>query len=183
MGPDAKEARAAQIADAAYEILSDKGFGGLSMLAVAKRAKASNETLYRWYGDKTGLFRALIQRNAGLVEERLDAGGYADLTELGEALLAMLLSPRAVALNRAAAADASDQLGAALAQEGRGRVFPKVASEVGRLAPGVSVDLWFGLLVGDWQIRCATGAMPLPDEAARRVRAVSAADLAERLAE
>ncbi len=48
-------------------MLDAKGYAGASMLAIARQAKASNETLYNWYGDKNGLFRALVVRNAGEV--------------------------------------------------------------------------------------------------------------------
>ncbi|MBO9468103.1 TetR/AcrR family transcriptional regulator [Tropicibacter sp. R15_0] len=185
MRADAKAERETQIASAAYALMAEKGFHGLSMLAVAKRAKASNETLYRWYGDKLGLFRALIERNADRVADALDAAlaerpdPRAALQILGPALLDMLLSPQAIALNRAAAADASNSLGQVLAESGRGRVFPRIAALFddliaaellhGPAAPAAS--LWVDLLVGDWQIRCATGAMPVPDTAARRARA------------
>nr|MEC9418796.1 TetR family transcriptional regulator [Pseudomonadota bacterium] len=54
MRAEARERRKAAIEAAAIELLLDQGYDNLSMLAVAKKAKASNETLYRWYGDKTG---------------------------------------------------------------------------------------------------------------------------------
>ena len=63
MKPDRKEKRAREIEAAAYALLEAKGFEGLSMQSVAKMAKASNETLYRWYGDKIGLFEARSSRN------------------------------------------------------------------------------------------------------------------------
>ncbi len=195
MGPDARDRREEEIARAAYDILAEKGLPGLSMLAVAKRAKASNETLYRWYGDKIGLFRALIARNAALVADRLDAGldagapPRAVLQQAGPLLLEMLLSPRAIALNRAAAADASDSLGQVLAEAGRGAVFPRIVALFDRLvAEGLvagpaeaAAALWVDLLVGDWQIRCATGAMARPDTAACAARASRAEDLLFRL--
>ena len=62
-----KDARSEQIEEAAYAVLAEKGFAGASMLSIAKRAKCSNETMYRWYGDKVGLFRALVTRNADRV--------------------------------------------------------------------------------------------------------------------
>lgn len=180
MKADTRDLREAQIAEAAYALLAEKGFQGLSMLAVAKRAKASNETLYRWYGDKLGLFRALIARNVAEVGEALEAAD--GLEELGRQLLGLLLSPRAVALNRAAAADASNTLGAVLAQAGRGEVFPvlvaRMSQEVaaGHLTgePVALAGLWVDLLVGDWQIRCATGAMAIPGPEARWERAARA---------
>lgn len=189
MRPENRAERERQIADAAYAVLAEKGFAGLSMLAVAKRAKASNETLYRWYGDKIGLFRALILRNADRVTLQLDdlpgrgSGGRMVLEPLGALLLDMLLSERAVALNRAAASDPSNALGQVLAEAGRGQVFPRLRAvferlaEAGalRMAPEAAVALWVDLLVGDWQVRLVTGAMAPPDAAARVARVQRAA--------
>ena len=52
MRDDKKQQRRRQIEAAAYDLLVQYGYDGTSMLAVAKAAKASNETMYRWYGDK-----------------------------------------------------------------------------------------------------------------------------------
>ena len=178
MREDNKAQRREQIEAAAYELLAEKGFQNMSMLAVSKAAKASNETLYRWYGDKIGLFKALIGTNAERVAERLrealETNAPLDqaLMQTGPVLLSMLLSDRAIALNRAAAADASGVLGEALAQEGRGKVFPLIADLFGKLVkqgvlngdPAEIAALYVDLLVGDLQIRRATGALgPLRD--------------------
>ncbi|MCF3595170.1 TetR/AcrR family transcriptional regulator [Rhodobacteraceae bacterium LMO-12] len=187
MRNDAREKRAEEIEAAAYGVLEAKGFGGLSMLAVARAAKASNETLYRWYGDKQGLFAALIARNTDVVRaalERVGGGGdaMADLSRVGPILLSMLLGPRAVALNRAAAADGSGALGRALGRAGRDVVGPWIAGvmaraiEAGQLGgaePGEMAEVWFALLIGDAQIRRVTGAMgmPGPEEIAARSEA------------
>ena len=201
-----REAREAEIAKAAYALLAEKGYGGMSMLAVARKARASNETLYKWYGDKTGLFRALITRNASEIVARLDeviglasdgkGTGVASLVAIGELLLGVLLSPRAIALNRAAAADASNSLGAVLADAGRGEVFPRIIAVFEGLVArdgaqarlsgngdgglrGEAAEvaaLWLDLLVGDLQVRCVTGAMAPPDADSRRARALAARD-------
>ena len=55
MKSETRTERQKQIESAAYLVLEKKGFSGASMLAIAKQAKASNETLYRWYKDKNGL--------------------------------------------------------------------------------------------------------------------------------
>jgi len=181
----AREQRKAQIEAAAYLVLAEKGFQNMSMLAVAKAAKASNETLYRWYGDKTGLFQALIEANAEVVVERLQAQLDASLdpksalSDLGPLLLDMLLGDRAIALNRVAAADASGALGQVLAQAGRGRVFPLIVQVFQRLVDGKVLvgtppelaRLYVDLLVGDLQIRRATGALSRLTEAGRQERA------------
>ena len=194
MRDEKKAERAGEIEAAAYAVLEKKGYEGLSMLAVARAAKASNETLYRWYGDKLGLFEALIARNTQIVTKALETGGAAgpeeELRRLGAVLLEMLLGPRAVALNRAAAADASGSLGRALGRMGRETVAPRVAAVMaraiaaGRLGGGTPEEMaeaWFGLLIGDMQIRRVTGALEAPDAAALEARAERALALLGRV--
>ena len=181
--------RRAAIEAAAFEMLAEKGYKASSMLEIAKRAGASNETLYKWYGNKQGLFRALVEANAADVAERLDrylddvAAGSAlvMLEDVGTALLVMLTGERAVALNRAAVGDVHDTgtLGPALAAGGREAIRSRLsalfrhARALGEIvAPDADevTEIWLSLLVGDVQIRRATGvATPLDEaEAARR---------------
>ena len=122
-----KAARKQRIEAAALELLAEKGYLATSMLAVAKRAKASNETLYNWYGNKQGLFRSLVETNAGDVKTLLqnDLAQHrppdATLEALGPLLLGLLVSDRAITLNRAAAADPSGELAEQLTQAGARR--------------------------------------------------------------
>ncbi|SPF80612.1 TetR/AcrR family transcriptional regulator [Pseudoprimorskyibacter insulae] len=190
MKTKAKEKRHDQIAEAAYAVLAEKGYLGLSMLAVAKRAKASNETLYRWYGDKAGLFQSLIEHNAQQVsdylEQVLDAADGANeaLGALAPKLLELLLSDRAIALNRAAAADASGTLGKVLALSGRDSVLPRVQTlmerqteiDIAPLTGAEAAALLVELLVGDQQIRRAIGVLPQPTQAQIDQRATLALD-------
>jgi AcrR family transcriptional regulator len=67
-----RDARAREIEVAAYILLEEQAFARVGMQAIARAARASNQTLYRWYGDKIGLFRALIVRNAAQVREVLE---------------------------------------------------------------------------------------------------------------
>lgn len=130
MREEGRAKRHRQIEEAAYRVLKRQGYGGASMLAVAKEAKASNETLYRWYGDKRGLFKMMVEGNAKATTAALEAaiGSGADplstLEQIAPVLLSMLLGERAIALNRAAASDESGELGATIASSGRESVFP-----------------------------------------------------------
>ncbi len=177
------------IAKAAYALLEARGYSGTSMLAIARKARASNETLYNWYGDKRGLFAALVARNAKTAKTLLEkdltenAAPLMALERLGPTLLALLLGPRAIALNRAAAADPTGTLGAELAKAGRESVLPLInrllqkAHESGALTlndPANAADLYISLLVGDLQIRRVTGALPAPDAAFIKARAETA---------
>lgn len=190
MEDNSKDLRRQQIEDAAYRMLGDKGYAGTSMQGIARAAKASNETLYRWYGDKKGLMAALIARNTDTVRAALtglaDADPLTRLGLIGPTLLAMVLGPRAVALNRAAAADPSGDLGRALSQGGRETVGPLIAALIAdsplRGDPAALTHLYLTLLVGDLQIRRVTGAMPPPDQAFCDRRAAEALDHLKRLA-
>lgn len=179
MRDEKRAARMREIETEAYALFSAAGFEATSMLAVAKRAKASNETLYRWYGDKHGLFESMVRANADNVRAQLNASFGAGgtpmevLAAVAEVLLGMLLSERAIVLNRAAASDATGALGKLLAKAGRDAVLPLV-SQV--LKDAVEADdlgepdediggLFIKLLVGDQQIRRVIGALAAPSSA------------------
>ena len=185
MREEKRTKRQQQIEAAAYEVLEAKGYGGTSMQGIAKQARASNETLYSWYGDKQGLFQALVTRNAAEVKEYLETELKSDhdalsiLATLGPKLLDLLTSDRAVALNRAAAADSSGELGATLSKAGREAVFPLLEQVLLRARDeeqllfdetGEAVGLYLDLLIGDLQIRRVIGRQPRPSRAARGAR-------------
>lgn len=189
MRNEGKTIRQDQIEKAAYAVLEEKGYAGASMLAMARKAQASNKPLYNWYGDRNGLFHALVRRNAAevkaLLEERIarDVDPFETLEQLGPILLALVTSDRAVALNRAAAADPTGDLGRAIAKEGRSAVAPLIARVLeqarakGRLRfddLDAACETYLGLLIGDLQIRCVVGRMPQPSATARKLRASSA---------
>lgn len=50
------------VLDAAAEVLAEKGISGLSMEAVAKRARAGKATLYRWWPTRGALLLAVYRR-------------------------------------------------------------------------------------------------------------------------
>ncbi len=179
MREEKRSQRQQQIVAAAYEVLETKGYDGASMQRIARHARASNETLYNWYGDKQGLFRALVTRNAEEVKEHLaaelnsDSDALTILGTLGPKLLMLLTGDRAVALNRAAAADSSGELGATLSEAGRETVFPMLeqvllrAREEGQLQFEQSeqaVGLYLDLLIGDQQIRRVIGRLAKPSQ-------------------
>ena len=187
-GGSRRDARRQAIEEAAYRVLQRDGYKAASLLAIAREAKASNETLYRWYGNKQGLFAALVERNAQAARELLSealAGApepLAVLEALGPLLLEIVTSERSVALNRAAAGDVYDTgtLGAALAAGGRARIVPLIADLLGRAdSEGVlqiddhaeAAEIYISLLIGDVQIRRAIGALALLEKPEREKRA------------
>ena len=173
MKKEKKAQRQSEIETAAYELLDEFGYDGISMLKIAKRAKASNETIYRWYGDKLGLFESLVKNNTNDIKETLSIGLNDNkppleiLQDFGPKLLTLLLSPRAIALNRAAAGDPSGILGKALAKHGRETVLPLLIEILSALCKEKIImntsrklaEIYIRLLVGDMQIRRVTSAV------------------------
>ncbi len=192
MREETREKRRAEIMAAAYAVLLEKGYRATSMLAVAKRAKASNETLYAWFGGKQGLFEAMVTENAhraaGILQAALaDARDLREtLGVVGPELLRLVTGERAVALNRAAAADADETgtLGPTIARHGREAVAPLLAQMFERArARGqmafddtqTVVETYIALLIGDLQVRRVIGAIDTPGAAWIETRAARAA--------
>jgi AcrR family transcriptional regulator len=169
--------REGYIEDATYRLLEEKGYAATSMLSIAKAAGASNETLYRWYGDKAGLITALVARNAAATREILEKSVQENsdplktLEYIAPLLLSMLLGRRAVCLNRAAASDISGQVGAALAAARRDAVMPLIRQVMQRgldsgnlVAPAAveAAEVFIGLLAGDLQVRRVNRSLKFP---------------------
>jgi AcrR family transcriptional regulator len=190
------------ILDAALALLIERGYAGTSMRAVAERARASKETLYAWFGDKPGLFAALVTEQAestnrrlrrALAEGEAQAGSpgsppAAVLEAFGADLLALLLGPTSVAINRAAAGEATTapELGRLLVARGRQATgalvvrYLELQRAAGRLSfpdAGAAFGVLLGLLTRDWQIRVLVGELLPPSEDERRARAVEAVSL------
>lgn len=168
-----KDARMAEIEAAAYALLAKFGYENISMLKIAKAAKASNETLYNWYGDKKGLFAAMIRRNASATLSALDDSMLdQDVPEVvlkraSSTLLTMLMSANAIALNKAAAGDATGELGQVLNEEGRRKVAPKFLPLIEHLntarPAAETLEIYLSVLIGDWQIKRVIGVMAEPE--------------------
>lgn len=196
MQTDRRAAREAQILEAAFDVLSARGYAGATMQEVARAANASKETLYNWFGDKQGLFDALVTANAAGAKAAL-AGSLASaaptdqaLKSFGVALLTLLTGERAVAINRAAAADADRgaALGKTLARSGRESVLPVLAGLMSQASARGEADfagdsertaaeVFLGLLLGDLPVRRIIGVAEVPTSEAIEARAAQAVRL------
>lgn len=76
--------REAQILAAVLEVLGDVGYQGLTMQAVAQRARCSTATIYRRWGGKAGLVMAALRADRPAPGRGMDTGS------LREDLVAML---------------------------------------------------------------------------------------------
>lgn len=174
LASDRREERESEILDAAFLVLRSRGIEGLTMDAVASQARASKETLYKWFGDLDGLLKRLIERNAdGAITPLLSAlnepevsvaAARAALRDFAVSLLTFLTSEMSVVINRAAMA--SPRLGKELRESGPRRVAAAAAAYFDKMAEGGLISsgkredlfaLFFGLIVRDAQIQSLHG--------------------------
>lgn len=178
MAAEKNQERRRQIEAAAFEVLEEVGYKKASMLQIAKRAKASNETLYAWYGNKQALFSSLIEGNAQSVRDALEAA-IADqpdpgrvLEDVGQLLLQFTATEKAIIVNRAAVTDTQETglLAQAIETGARQVMIELLGKLFGRMAasgkyhfpegPGPATADFIGLLIGELQLQQALGAEP-----------------------
>ena len=75
--PD-KDERRREILDAAFLEFSKKGYAGASMEAIARRARASKETLYAWFENKETLLNTLFASRLDGMASRVVAAAEQD---------------------------------------------------------------------------------------------------------
>lgn len=180
--------------DAALAEITERGYEAVTVLDIARRAGASKESLYAWYGSKQGLVEAVVRYQADEVNRRVeaalrpDAEPRAALTGIAVNLLRLLLGDTSLALNRAAMT--SPALAATLLAHGRHRTGPLVERYLAHLAatgwlavddPAEAFQLLYGLVLRDLQIRALLGEPPPPGPALR-AQAEAAVDRFLRLA-
>lgn len=145
---------------------------GVSTSRIAQAASCSKETLYKWFGDRDGLLTATVQwqaarvampamPQAGLTREALAAA----LESFATSWLTVITGEASIALNRAAVAHPAS-LGQIVLENGplamQARLAPvfEAADAAGLIAidsPQAAFSSFFGLVIGDIQIRLLLG--------------------------
>jgi AcrR family transcriptional regulator len=177
--------RQAALAAAAAEI-TERGYAALTMLAVARRAGSSKESLYAWFGSKDGMVAELIRQQAAQTNQAVEAALRDDreprdvLRLIVGNLLDLLVGETSLALNRAAMA--SPELATVLLRHGRHTTGPLVERYLAKLArdgiidaddPAEAFRLLYGLVIQDTQIRALLG-----EEAPTRSQRTAQAEVA-----
>ena len=184
--------RQKDILDAALRLLVEEG-DNLTMAAVARRAKCSKESLYKWFGDRDGLLTATVRWQASKVRIVPVDQGRLDLVSLTESLegyardwLKVISSDTSVALNRVAighAGSGRDSLGEIVLRNGRFALAERLKPvlDAGKRAGLLAFEdaetafrTFFGLVARDVQIRLLLGDWPGMTEAAIEEDAVRA---------
>ena len=193
------DARRKQIEDVALKLIIKNGYRATSMLTVAREANASNETMYKWYGNKQALITAIVKRELDLVAGEIDAtlnGASkpdAAIAAAGEVILKHVTGDRGVALLRAAGGDVHDtgEIGKAIANGERDMMVAKLAVPFEQVLPPRkrdkrnakdAADTYLNLLIADMQVRRLIGARGSLSSKEMAQRAQQAAENAIRLA-
>ncbi|HQQ74285.1 MAG TPA: TetR/AcrR family transcriptional regulator [Pseudomonadales bacterium] len=139
------------------KVLLRDGYQKFSMIAVAQSAKASKETLYRQFGDKSGLLHAALIRNAALIGPLLNEGLQA-AQSIEERLYRLALNylhgcylPEALALQRIAYADGDRGLGPIFAEEITEYAIAYIVDEftqLGSAQPHEDAEVFLGMIQG-----------------------------------
>jgi AcrR family transcriptional regulator len=174
-----RDERRREILDAAFVEFSKNGYAGASMAAIAKRASASKETLYAWFGNKETLLNTLF---ASRLEGMASRVGEAAQADPSPANVLPLIAKDVIALMMATA-PLSQALGGGEASEKVLRMMGETIREqrVGFVAyllrcraegyiafdddPFELGSLFVAMAEGEWGLRLGTGMLDeLTDE-------------------
>jgi AcrR family transcriptional regulator len=169
----AKLERRREILDAAFLEFSSKGYAGTSMEAIARRARASKETLYAWFKNKETLLNILFsERLDGLASRTTAAAGLNPsparlLPIVAEEVIRFMLvmEPLIQAIGVSEAGDkAQRMLGETIVAE-RGRFVDYLvrAREGGEIDfdddPFELASLFVAMAQGEWSMRLTNGML------------------------
>jgi len=186
--------RQREVLDVVLSLMVEEG-DGFSMAKVCRRASCSKETLYNWFDDRDGLLTATVQYQAskvvmpGLDGDRPSAEAFREALEAFAAnWLSVITSDVSAALNRLAishAGSGKSRLGDIVLQNGplamTGRLRPifEIGEATGLLktkSMDAALKSFFGLVVGDWQIRKLLGEATRPSPSGIHLTATRAVD-------
>ena len=170
--PD-KEKRRGEILDAAFLEFSTKGYARASMEAIARRARASKETLYAWFENKETLLDTLFASRLDRMASRVVEAAEKDpspanvLPVIAEDTIRFMLAigPLTDAMGPGEPGDkASRMLGRTISAERKKFVdYILQCRAEGYVAfdddPFEIVSLFVAMALGEWGLRLSTGML------------------------
>ncbi|WP_245726142.1 TetR/AcrR family transcriptional regulator [Pseudomonas jinjuensis] len=170
---------------AATEMFLEEGYAGVSVDAIIARIGGSKRTLYAYFGDKDGLFAAIIAR---LCEEIVNPLTHMDLKrkplqdalrEIAGTFLEVILAPRTIAMHRLVVAEAprAPEAARSFFEAAPGAAYRCLAEYftwadgAGLVRPGdarTRAVIFLDALTGDLQLRCLLGLLESPTRAQKQ---------------
>lgn len=184
------QARRRALLDAAARLFAAKGYEKTTLSDLVTAAGGSRATVYELFGDKAGLFRAMMEESNNRILEHLPAGRSAEAARPDEALerLAMhfvngILNDDARAVVRVLISESGrfPDIAEAFWRSGPASAVDRVADYLRTLAdgnrlrvddPAAAAQAFMGMVVGELFMRgLILPGQPVPDgEVERRVR-------------
>jgi TetR/AcrR family transcriptional repressor of mexJK operon len=178
-GPTRAESRRAALLTAATETFLEHGFAGATLEQVIAKAGGSRATLYAQFGNKEGLFAAIISDVCDRMVAALDAaveGGRPPaqvLRAFGVRFATAFLEPASIALFRVAAADSGrfPELGRRVFAAGPVAAAARLADylagakrrgELKMRDPALAARIFLEMITGDLHKRALFGVPPAP---------------------
>lgn len=160
------ERRRAAILEAAKAVFVEHGYANASLDDVIRRSGGSRATLYRQFGDKEGLFAAIIEQISAEMVAPLrsfppDQDPETVLLTFGRGFMSALMEPSGLALYRVLIGEAER--------------FPELAKAVYRSGPMVAAEQ-LGAHLRRWHAEKRI-SVPSPDMAARQFLEMIKGDL------
>jgi AcrR family transcriptional regulator len=174
------ERRRAAMLEAATEVFLERGYEGATLGEVIARAGGSRATLYAQFGDKAGLFAAIIaalcERIVTPMGEKLEGPAEAALLAMGRGFMAVMMAPESLGLYRIVIAEGArfPELAAAVfsagpqsAADGLTRFLADRVrlDELVLEDPGASARHFLEMVKGELHFRALLGLAPAPSPA------------------
>lgn len=180
--------------DTAQRLFLERGYGQVSVNDIVADAGGSLSTLYRHFGNKEGLFQAMIERRSRHIYDTLTAEGIdempieAALQRLGAGLLIKVMDEETLGIYREVVAESprQPQLARLFFDGGPGRVRNALADyferrvQRRRLPACDTVELagiFLGMLLGEWHLIRVLQLESPPSRAAIEDRVTRCVDL------
>lgn len=188
-----REARRRAFLAAAGDLFIEKGYGDTSLADVVKRSGGSLATLYDFFGNKAGLFKALIDDRASRITRILNQpegeehSVAASLETHGRQVLDLMLEPDVIAVQRLVIAESAQfpELASMYFSAGPAAVFESLKSyltkqaQQGRLViddPALAAEHFGGLVKGMCHVCALFGVPDGLTDAARHQRVTLAVE-------
>jgi TetR/AcrR family transcriptional regulator, mexJK operon transcriptional repressor len=172
--------RRAAMLEAATAVFLERGYEGATLGEIIARSGGSRATLYVQFGDKAGLFGAIIaafcERIVAPVAARIEGPAEAALLAVGKGFMRVMMAPESLGLYRIVIAEGARfpelaeavfSAGPKAAADGLTRYLAeKVGS--GELAlgdPHAAARHFLEMVKGDLHFRALLGLAPAPSEA------------------
>jgi TetR/AcrR family transcriptional repressor of mexJK operon len=165
---DERRARETEVIAAALPVFLRTGYGASTIDELAAAAQVTKRTIYAYYGDKAGLFGAMVTDLAAAVS--LDANSSDTLETLATRIVRRLHSDELVGLHRLVIAESArfPELARILHRVGDARHITRLAEHIRAECGAASEPLaepLFSLLLGERHRRRLLGIDPPPTDA------------------